>query len=133
MANRVRSLLQRSDKRLDFLLPPLRHRRDQPITASPRLGLAWHAASSLYIWGILLALTASLGGALAWTFASQRLPVAVSAQLIKMETVFGVVLGLLVRYRWPTVTEAAGMAVLLAGVVITIRISHGRPARAGYT
>jgi drug/metabolite transporter (DMT)-like permease len=92
--------------------------------ASPRLGLAWHAASSLYVWGVLLALTSSLGGALAWTFASQRLPVAVSAQLITMETVFGVVLGLIVRHRWPTATEAAGMLVLLAGVVITIRVSH---------
>jgi drug/metabolite transporter (DMT)-like permease len=92
--------------------------------ASPRLGLAWHSATSLYIWGIVLALTSSLGGALAWTFASQRLPVAVSAQLITMETVFGVVLGLIVRHRWPAAMEAAGMLVLLAGVVITIRISH---------
>jgi drug/metabolite transporter (DMT)-like permease len=100
------------------------------VFASPRLGLAWRAASSLYVWGILLALTSSIGGALAWTFASQRLPVAVSAQLITMETVFGVVLGLLVRHRWPTAMEAAGMLVLLAGVVITIRISHGLPSRA---
>lgn len=99
------------------------------VFASPRLGLAWHAASSLYIWGILLALTSSLGGALAWTFASQRLPVAFSAQLITMETVFGVILGLVVRHRWPTTMEAAGMLVLLAGVVITIRISHEPRAR----
>jgi drug/metabolite transporter (DMT)-like permease len=96
------------------------------IFALPRLGLAWHVASSLYVWGALLALTSSLGGALAWTFASQRLPVALSAQLITMETVFGTILGLLVRHRWPTPIEAAGMLVLLTGVVITIRIFHGR-------
>jgi drug/metabolite transporter (DMT)-like permease len=96
------------------------------VFASTRLGLGWNVAASLYIWGTVLALTASLGGALAWTFASQRLPVALSAQLITMETVFGTTLGLLIRRRWPTLVEAVGMIALLAGVVITIRIFHGR-------
>ena len=96
------------------------------VFASPRLGLGWNVAASLYVWGTLLALTASLGGAFAWTFASQRLPVALSAQLITMETVFGTLLGLLVRRRWPTLVEGFGMIVLLAGVVTTIRIIHGR-------
>jgi drug/metabolite transporter (DMT)-like permease len=96
------------------------------VFASTRLGLGWDVASSLYVWGTILALTASLGGALAWTFASQRLPVALSAQLITMETVFGTILGLLVRRRWPTLMEGVGMTVLLAGVVITIRVFHGQ-------
>jgi drug/metabolite transporter (DMT)-like permease len=96
------------------------------VFASIRLGICWNAAGSLYVWGVILALTASLGGALAWTFASQRLPVALSAQLITMETVFGTALGLLVRHRWPTLVEGVGMAVLLAGVVITIHVFHGR-------
>lgn len=96
------------------------------VFASTRLGLGWDVASSLYVWGTILALTASLGGALAWTFASQRLPVALSAQLITMETVFGTILGLLIRHRWPTLMEGVGMMILLAGVVITIRIFHGQ-------
>lgn len=96
------------------------------VFAATRLGLGWSAASSLYIWGTVLALTASVGGALAWTFASQRLPVALSAQLITMETVFGTVLGLLVRHRWPTLIEGIGMTVLLAGVAVTIQIVHGQ-------
>ena len=96
------------------------------VFAAGELGLGWSAASGLYIWGTVLALTASVGGALAWTFASQRLPVALSAQLITMESVFGTVLGLLVRHRWPTLLEAVGMTVLLAGVVITIQIFHGQ-------
>jgi drug/metabolite transporter (DMT)-like permease len=96
------------------------------VFAAGRLGVGWHAAAPLYIWGTLLALTASLGGAFAWTFASQRLPVALSAQLITMETVFGTMLGLLIRHRWPTLVEGVGMIVLLAGVVITIHIFHGR-------
>jgi len=96
------------------------------VFASTRLGLGWNVAASLYIWGTVLALTASLGGALAWTFASQRLPIALSAQLITMETVFGTTLGLLIRRRWPTLVEGVGMIVLLAGVVMTIHIFHGR-------
>jgi drug/metabolite transporter (DMT)-like permease len=96
------------------------------VFSSSRLGLGWNVAAPLYIWGTVLALTASLGGALAWTFASQRLPVALSAQLITMETVFGTTLGLLIRRRWPTLVEGVGMIVLLAGVVTTIRIFHGR-------
>jgi drug/metabolite transporter (DMT)-like permease len=96
------------------------------VFASTRLGLGWSVAGSLYIWGTFLALTASLGGAFAWTFASQRLPVAFSAQLITMETVFGTTLGLLIRRRWPTHMEGVGMVVLLAGVVTTIHIFHSR-------
>jgi drug/metabolite transporter (DMT)-like permease len=42
-----------------------------------------------------------------------------------METVFGTVLGLLVRHRWPTLIEGIGMTVLLAGVGVTIQIVHG--------
>ncbi len=94
------------------------------VFGSSRLGFGWNVAASLYIWGTVLALTASLGGALAWTFASQRLPVALSAQLITMETVFGTILGLVIRRRWPTLLEGVGMIVLLAGVVATIRVFH---------
>lgn len=100
------------------------------VFASTRLGLAWPEASSLYVWGTILGLLSSLGGALAWTYASQRLPVALSAQLITMESVFGTLLGLLVRRRWPTLVEGAGMLVLLAGVVMAIRIFQEPPLAA---
>jgi drug/metabolite transporter (DMT)-like permease len=43
-----------------------------------------------------------------------------------MESVFGTMLGLLIRRRWPTLVEGVGMIVLLAGVVTTIHIIHGR-------
>jgi drug/metabolite transporter (DMT)-like permease len=92
----------------------------------PRLGLRWDTAAPLYLWGTSLAILASIGGALAWTFASQRLPVALSAQLIAMETVFGTAFGLLVHGRWPTLAEGLGMTLLIIGVVIGIRIFHGR-------
>jgi drug/metabolite transporter (DMT)-like permease len=88
------------------------------LFAMPRLGL----------WGAGLALFANVGGAMAWTFASQRLPVALSAQLITMEPTSATILGLLVHRRWPTVAEAAGMALLLCGVLIAIRLfTRGAP------
>lgn len=92
----------------------------------PRLGLGWHAAAPLYIWGVSLAFLASVGGALAWTIAAQRLPVALSAQLIVMETVFGAIFGLAVHGRWPTPAEVVGMTVLVGGVVTAIHIFHGQ-------
>jgi drug/metabolite transporter (DMT)-like permease len=91
----------------------------------PELGLGWANAAPLYIWGTALAVFASIGGALAWTFASQRLPVALSAQLLVSETIFGTMFGLAVHGRLPTLVEAGGLAVLTLGVFVTIRVFHG--------
>jgi len=88
----------------------------------PRLGLAWRDAAPLLSWGAGLAVFANIGGAMAWTFASQRLPVALSAQLISVEPAAATILGLLVHHRWPAPAEVAGMALLLSGVLIAIRI-----------
>ena len=91
----------------------------------PQLGLGWDVAGSLYLWSISLAMLASVGGALAWTFAAKRLPVALSAQLIVSETVFGTIFGLAVHGRWPTTTDILGIAFLVAGVMIAIHVFHG--------
>jgi len=91
----------------------------------PELGLAWESAAPLYFWGASLAILASIGGAWAWTFASQRIPVALSAQLLVSETIFGTIFGLGVHGRLPTYTELAGIVVLTAGVLMTIRIFQG--------
>ncbi|MGM4884873.1 DMT family transporter [Hyphomicrobiales bacterium] len=93
----------------------------------PRLGLGWNVAAPLYVWGTSLAILASVGGATAWTIAAQRLPVVLSAQLIVSETVFGTLFGLVAQGRWPTLTEAGGIAVLTAGVVAAIRAFYGEP------
>jgi drug/metabolite transporter (DMT)-like permease len=94
----------------------------------PHLGLGWPAAAPIYIWGISLAVLASVGGAMAWTMAAQRLPVALSAQLIVSETVFGTIFGLAAHGRWPTLAETAGMSVLTVGIIMSIRAfhSHGK-------
>ncbi|MGE0283838.1 MAG: DMT family transporter [Rhizobiaceae bacterium] len=91
----------------------------------PQLGLGWENAAPLYFWGTSLAVFASIGGALAWTFASQRLPVALSAQLLVSETIFGTIFGLAVHGRLPTIVEFGGLAILTVGVIVTIRVFHG--------
>lgn len=90
----------------------------------PRLGLGWHEASRLYIWGVSLAIVASVGGAWAWTVASRKLPIALAAQLIVSETAFGVAFGLVVAGRWPTPIEAGGIVLLIIGVVRAIGTFH---------
>ncbi|MBB4000336.1 DMT family transporter [Aureimonas pseudogalii] len=92
----------------------------------PKLGFGWDAAGSLYLWGVSLALMATVCGVWAWNVASRNLPVALGAQLIVSETAFGVIGGLIVHARWPTEMEAAGVAVLIAGVVLAIRVFHNR-------
>lgn len=88
---------------------------------TPQLGFGWAVAAPLYTWGLTLGISASIGGALAWTVAAQRIPVTLAAQLVVMEAVFGAIVGLIVHKRWPTPTEVAGMTVLVAGVVIGVR------------
>jgi drug/metabolite transporter (DMT)-like permease len=90
------------------------------LFAIPTLGLSWHEASRLYVWGASLAIVASVGGAWAWTIASRRLPIALGAQLIVSETAFGVMVGLALHQRWPTIMEAAGIGLLISGVVLAI-------------
>jgi drug/metabolite transporter (DMT)-like permease len=100
----------------------------------PRLGLHWDVAGPLIVWAAVLGLCANVGAAMAWTFAAQRLPVALSAQLITIEPTSATVLGLLVHRRWPSLAEVVGMVVLLIGVVIAIgiftRASTAEPAPA---
>ncbi len=101
------------------------------LFAIPRLGLHWHDAAPLLLWATGLALFANLGGALAWTYAAQRLPVALAAQMITMEPASAAILGLAVHRRWPTVMEVCGMSVLLVGVIIAIGLfSRAEAARA---
>jgi drug/metabolite transporter (DMT)-like permease len=88
----------------------------------PRLGLGWNSAGPLILWAAALGIFANVGGAMAWTFASQRLPVALAAQMITLEPTSATILGLLVHRRWPSVAEVFGMILLLIGVVIAIGI-----------
>jgi drug/metabolite transporter (DMT)-like permease len=93
----------------------------------PRWGLNWNTAGPMLLWAAGLALVANIGGAMAWTFASQRLPVALAAQMITVEPASATVLGLLIHRRWPGAADVLGMLLLLIGVLIAIRL-FTRPA-----
>ncbi|MBB3644815.1 drug/metabolite transporter (DMT)-like permease [Rhizobium sp. BK619] len=99
----------------------------------PALGFGWSAAGNLYVWGASFALLATVGGVWAWNIASRSLPVALAAQLIVSETAFGVIGGLIVHARWPTPIEVAGVVVLIAGVVLSVRIFYARQFAPGKT
>ena len=97
------------------------------LFAIPRLGLHWDVAGPLLLWAGGLAVFAVFGGASAWTFASQRLPVALAAQMITMEPASATILGLAVNHRWPSAVEVTGMVILLIGVIVAIGLFSGAP------
>jgi drug/metabolite transporter (DMT)-like permease len=65
-----------------------------------------------------------------WMVASRRLPLALSAQLIIAETVFGLGFGLAFEQRWPSTAEFIGTGLQFAGVMMAIAIFSRRRARA---
>ncbi|MDH4567016.1 DMT family transporter [Pseudomonas sp. BN414] len=96
---------------------------------APKLGLGVGAISHLYLPALMLAAVASMGGAWAWTLASQRLPITLASQLLSLEMVFATCLGLLFHHRWPTVPEALGVALIVFGVVKAIGVFHGHSGK----
>lgn len=94
----------------------------------PRLGLHWSVSGPLIIWSLVMAFVSNVGGATAWTFASQRLPGALAAQMITLEPMSATILGLLVHRRWPSPFEVLGMGILLVGVIIAIKVLARSPA-----
>ncbi|WP_367375056.1 DMT family transporter [Pseudomonas lini] len=88
----------------------------------PILGFSVSLAGHLYVWGLVIAVMSSLAGAWAWNAASHRLPMVLSGQLISLESLFATLLGLLFQSRLPTPLEASGLAAVLAGVVMAVRI-----------
>lgn len=75
---------------------------------------------------LLIGLCASWLGTLCWNEASQRLPTALVGQLIVFETLAALAYTFLLRGRGPEPATLAGIACLLAGVLIAVRI---RPVR----
>lgn len=92
---------------------------------APMLGFGLGAINHLYLPAFVLAAVASIGGAWAWTIASQRLPMTLASQLLSLEMVFATCLGLLFCYRWPTAFEAMGITLIVVGVVKAIGVFHG--------
>ncbi|MBY8973408.1 DMT family transporter [Pseudomonas sp. P867] len=88
----------------------------------PTLGAGWSQAWPLYAWSLVIAMMSTVVGAWAWNAATRRLPMVLSGQLIALESLFASLLGLWFHQRWPTPMETAGLAAVLIGVVMAVRI-----------
>ena len=75
-------------------------------------------------WTLMLTLGVACSwlGTLCWNAACQRLPAAVSGQLIVFETLAALVLGYLYRGQGPSAVSLLGIGLLLGGVVWGVRV-----------
>lgn len=73
-------------------------------------------------WALTMGLAGSWFATWCWVIASRRLPLALTAQLIVAETVFGLVYGFMFEGRFPTPAEAIGAMMQLAGVCVAITV-----------
>ncbi len=97
----------------------------------PRIGLAWETAAPLFASSLALAVLGSIGASWAWSIATRRLPIGLAGQLIVTETIFATTFGLVASQRWPSVSEACGIALLLVGVVAAVGAFHRVNGTAG--
>jgi drug/metabolite transporter (DMT)-like permease len=83
--------------------------------------------------GLMLAigLFASWLGTLCWNQASQRLPTTLVGQLIVFETLAALAYAFTLRGRWPEPAVAAGIAMLVGGVLWALRVRPEPPVMHG--
>ncbi|HEX8778555.1 MAG TPA: DMT family transporter [Rhodanobacter sp.] len=78
--------------------------------------------------GLFVGLMAAIGlfaswlGTLCWNEASQRLPTALAGQLIVFETLAALGYAFLLRHAMPAPSALLGIALLVAGVVLAVRV-----------
>jgi drug/metabolite transporter (DMT)-like permease len=72
-------------------------------------------------WMLALGLLASWLGTLWWNAAARRLPTSLAGQLIVFETLSALTYAWLLRREWPDAPTAAGVLLLVAGVVLGVR------------
>ena len=89
-----------------------------PMPAGPRPGtfIGLMAAIGLF---------ASWLGTLCWNEASRRLPTTVAGQLIVFETLAGLGYSFIQRQRMPEFQIVVGIALLIAGVMLALRVKPG--------
>ncbi|WP_119355351.1 DMT family transporter [Azohydromonas sediminis] len=85
--------------------------------------MPWGPQPQLFV-GLMLAigLLASWLGTLCWNAASQRLPTTLTGQLIVFETLSALAYAFALRGAWPDTATLAGIALLVAGVVLALRV-----------
>lgn len=71
---------------------------------------------------VVTGLMGSWVGIIFWNAMSQRLPTALAGQMIVFETIFAVLYAHVMRLSWPQWNMTAGMALLLAGVLLSLKV-----------
>lgn len=77
-------------------------------------------------WALVMGLAGSWFATWCWVVASRRLPLALAAQLIVAETVFGLAYGFMFEGRLPSPAEAIGAVLQMAGVCVAMA-AFGKP------
>ena len=104
------------------------------LTATGGAGFAWPLGPRpllFVLMCLLLGLAASWLGTLLWNQASHLLPAALVGQLIVFETLAALLYAFIWYGRWPTLAEAAGIVLLILGVISGVRVfrrTRGAPA-----
>lgn len=78
-------------------------------------------------WALVMGLAGSWFATWCWVIASNRLPLALAAQLIVAETLFGLAYGFMFEGRLPTSAETIGAAMQFVGVCSAIAIFSKTP------
>jgi drug/metabolite transporter (DMT)-like permease len=76
---------------------------------------------------LAIGLFASWLGTLCWNQASQRLPTTMVGQLIVFETLAALAYAFILRGGWPEPAVAAGIALLVGGVLWALRVRPEPP------
>ena len=71
-------------------------------------------------WCLVMGIVGSWVATWCWSIASERLPLAICAQLIVAETVFGLFFGFIFEGRAPDTSEALGGTLQVVGVMVTL-------------
>jgi len=104
------------------------------LTATGGAGFVWPLGPRpllFVLMCLLLGLAASWLGTLLWNQASHLLPAALVGQLIVFETLAALLYAFIWYGRWPTLAEAAGIVLLILGVIGGVRVfrrTQGAPA-----
>lgn len=98
-----------------------------PFALRPDALSAGHEETMRFLaWALVMGVPASWFATYGWVVAARRLPLALSAQLIVAETVFGLGYGLAWERRLPTSSETVGTLLQLAGVMLAVAVFSRR-------
>ncbi|MDI3514004.1 MAG: hypothetical protein PWP40_1233 [Rhodocyclaceae bacterium] len=104
------------------------------LAASSSAGFEWPLGPRpllFVLMCLLLGLAASWLGTLLWNQASHLLPAALVGQLIVFETLAALLYAFIWYGRWPTLAEAAGITLLILGVIGGVSVFRRKPESPG--